>query len=44
MNKPKSTAKTNKSAKGKAKNLKVTTNVKAGGYSLNRCETLRRSV
>ena len=44
MNKPKSAAKTNKSAKAKAKSLKIRTNVKAGGYQLNRCVIFRRKV
>ena len=44
MNKPKSATKTSKSAKAKAKNLKVRSNVKAGGFSLNRCAILRRKV
>ena len=44
MNKPKSAAKTNKSAKAKAKSLKVRSNVKAGGFALNRCAILRREV
>jgi hypothetical protein len=44
MNKPKSAAKTNKAPKSKARSLKVKSNVKAGGYQLNRCETLRRKL
>ena len=44
MNKRKSVAKTNKGAKGKAKILKVRTNVKAGGTKYQRCETWQRHV
>jgi hypothetical protein len=44
MNRPKTAAKTNKTAKAKAKSLKVKTSVKAGGYTTNRCEFLRRMV
>jgi hypothetical protein len=43
MNKRKSVAKTNKGAKGKAKILKVRTNVKAGLAGTNRCEISRIS-
>jgi hypothetical protein len=46
MNQPKTSAKTSKTPKAKAKILKVKTNVKAGRSSngFNRCETLRRKV
>ena len=44
MNKPKAAPKTNKAPKVKAKSLKVRSNVKAGGFSLNRCAMLRGKV
>jgi hypothetical protein len=44
MNKAKSVTKASKGSKRKPKSLKVSTNVKAGGTSFQRCETLRRKV